>query len=112
MPSPAPLEWEGNKPKGGNDAVVRAVQQLRSEMADLKTNVDLNNPSPRSQKRLQTLEQETQRLLEYVDSQKHNPDAIEQLDPAWWDLTRIKGQSKSLREASGMAAVQSYDTAQ
>ena len=103
----AAIEWEGNKPKGGTDAVVRAVQILNSEMADLKTNVDLTNPSPRSQKRLQAVEAETQRLLEYVETQKHNPDAIEQLDPAWWDLTRLKGQSKTLRTATGMAAAPS-----
>jgi hypothetical protein len=90
--------------------VVKAVQHLRSEMADLKTNVDLDNPSSRSERRLAALEQETERLLEYVDTQKHNPDAIEQLDPAWWDLTRIKGQSKNLRDASGMAAVQGRDS--
>ena len=112
VPNPAAVEWQGNKPKGGNGAVVEAVQHLRSEMADLKTNVDLSNPSPRSQKRLAALERETKRLLDYVDTQKYNPDAIEQLDPAWWDLTRIKGQSKALRDASGMAAVQSSDIPQ
>ncbi len=104
------IAWEGDKLKGGSGAIDGAVSSLTAEINDLNNNVDLSKPSLRNESRIATVQKDSQRLIEYVESQKtQNPNEYEELSKAYWGLLKINDQSKRLRQstidASGVAAL-------
>lgn len=118
-PAPAPtrssapatgIAWDGDNLKGGSKAIDGAVNSLQAEINDLNNNVDLSKPSLRNESRIATVQKDSQRLIDYVESQKNqNPNAYEELSKAYWGLLKINDQSKRLRQstidASGVAAI-------
>ena len=106
------IAWDGDNLKGGSKAIDGAVNSLQAEINDLNNNVDLSKPSLRNESRIATVQKDSQRLIDYVESQKNqNPNAYEELSKAYWGLLKINDQSKRLRQstidASGVAAIDS-----